>query len=134
MFEQNSMHCRWHKDGKLLPTMPMDTDLSELQPVQSLESAWNNFLDHSKNELDMPYIDTHCWTFTPDSFKLILNDLRILRILDLKIIDISDALESEFIVHIRKEKLHDREKELLLKQRIDLFRKIAAFYSDQIKF
>ena len=57
-----------------------------------------------------------------------------LGILDLKIIDISDAPESEFIVHIRKEKLHDREKELLLKQRIDLFRKIAAFYSDQIKF
>ena len=114
--------------------MPMDTELSELQPVQSLESAWNNFLDHSKHELDMPYIDTHCWTFTPDSFKLILNDLRILRILDLKIIDISDAPESEFIIHIRKEKLHDREKELLLKQRIDLFRKIAAFYSDQIKF
>ena len=134
VFEQNSMHCRWHKDGKLLPTMPMDTELSELQPVQSLESAWNNFLDHSKNELGMPYIDTHCWTFTPDSFKLILNDLRILRILDLKIIDISDAPESEFIVHIRKEKLHDREKELLLKQRIDFFRKIAAFYSDQIKF
>ena len=83
-FEQSSMHYRWHKDGKLLPTMPMDTELFELQPVQSLESAWNKFLAHSKNELDMPYIDTHCWTFTTDSFKLILNDLRILRVLDLK--------------------------------------------------
>ena len=92
------MHCRCHKDGKLLPTMPMDTELSELQPIQSLESAWNNFLDHSKNEYDMPYFDTHCWTFTPDSFKLIFNDLRILRILDLIIIDIS-APESVFIVH-----------------------------------
>lgn len=48
------------------------------------------------------YIDIHHYVFTPASFELLLNDLRLLEMIDLKIVHMWDTYGNEFIVTLQK--------------------------------
>lgn len=51
------------------------------------------------------YISAHCWTMIPESFALILHDLRSLGLTRLSIHTISPTQGAEFFVHLRKSSL-----------------------------
>jgi SAM-dependent methyltransferase len=46
------------------------------------------------------YIDTHCWAFTPESFQLLLNDVRAFGLVSLRITRISEPQGLEFFVDL----------------------------------
>jgi SAM-dependent methyltransferase len=71
------------------------------------------------------YEDVHCWTFTPSSLELILVELRILGLIDLDIIAITEPYGCEFIVHLRKPAKYAPLECNLVKKREMLLRQIA---------
>ena len=46
------------------------------------------------------YIDTHCWAFTPESFELLLHDVRAFGLVPLRITSISEPKGLEFFVDL----------------------------------
>lgn len=68
------------------------------------------------------YIDVHCWRFTPTSFRLILSDLRDLRLVDLGVRSEFDTTGCEFYVALCKnaENIRDQDRlTSLQKQKIE---------------
>jgi hypothetical protein len=80
----------------------------------------------------LDYVDTHCWTFTPDSFSLILLDLFFLNLTKLSIREIESSNGSEFLVKLEKSESKGMDKEEFFRQRKQLFYHIASFHSDQL--
>ncbi len=70
----------------------------ELRHIHSIEEAWR-FYEASLDE--GPYIDIHAWRFTPGSFRLILQDLQQLGIIDLSESRFFDSMGCEFHVSLR---------------------------------
>ena len=132
IFVQNSMHCRWNDNGTLRPTMPLATNTKELVPLETLGNAYEQFVANFKKGASLEYVDTHCWTFTPDSFSLILLDLFFLKLTKLSIREIESRNGSEFLVKLEKSESKGMEKKEFFRQRKKLFYRIASFYSDQL--
>ena len=132
VFVQNSMHCRWQNDGVELPTMPLSTKVEELKPLETMERAYENYLKFSETEDEMPYLDTHCWTFMPSSFSLLVEDLRHLALIEFKVMEITETLSSEFIVHLKKKPFAEEDRMLFYENRASLLRGVAAYYEDQL--
>lgn len=67
------------------------------------------------------YIDIHHYVFTPASFELLIYDLRVLEMIDMKITHLWDTWGNEFIVTLQKEeqktKRNPRHRQRLLRQR-----------------
>jgi predicted SAM-dependent methyltransferase len=56
-----------------------------------------------KSAATSEYIDVHCWRFTPASFRLLIQDLRYLGLIDLKIKAEFDTVGCEFYVSLTKQ-------------------------------
>ena len=67
--------------------------------IHSYEQS-KTFLEMAINTTD--YIDIHCWRFTPESFRLIMDDLCSLNLSDLKIIQEYPTNGCEFFVTLSK--------------------------------
>ena len=66
---------------------------------QALSSAYKTYCDRTAS-VGADYLDVHCWTFTPKSFALCIETLWLLGIIPLRIIEITDDIGCEFIVHL----------------------------------
>lgn len=132
IFVQNSMHCRWNDNEILRATMPFQTKVLELIPLETLENAYQNFILNLKKGDSLEYIDTHCWTFTSDSFQLILLDLFFLKLINFFPINVSFDKNSEFLIKLQKRTSQTLLKKDFYKQRKKLFQAIASFHSDQL--
>lgn len=62
----------------------------------------NTVLSSMKRVEEGEYIDIHHYVFTPASFKLLLYDLRLLEMTDLKIVHMWNTRGNEFIVTLQK--------------------------------
>ena len=62
----------------------------------------NTALDGMKRVGKGEYIDIHHYVFTPASFELLIHDLRLLEMIDLKITHMWDTKGNEFIVTLQK--------------------------------
>ena len=56
----------------------------------------------SMDAAEVPYTDTHCWTFTPSSAALLLSDLRFLGLIGLEVLSCGPTFGIEFFVHLRR--------------------------------
>jgi len=126
---QNSMHCRWDDSGVLRATMPMGTKVEDLFPLETLDDAYTQYLENFEKGDDLEYIDTHCWTFIPESFKLIMSDLRYLSVINLGIVEVIADKQAEFFVRLEKVNSASFESEDFYPMRKGILRNIAAFYS-----
>ncbi len=83
----------------------IDTPESE---IGSDESNFPDFAERFRraaagsSETPDAYISAHCWTFTPESFALLLRDLDALNLIRLFPLEISPAVGAEFFVHLSK--------------------------------
>lgn len=66
-----------------------------------LRSSYSLWVER-RNSGSTEYIDTHCWTFTPAVFELIVVELIVLGLTNLEIASVSKAAGCEFFVHLRK--------------------------------
>jgi SAM-dependent methyltransferase len=53
------------------------------------------------------YVDTHCWAFTPESFELLLHDVRAFGLVPLRIDRISEPHGLEFFVDLSPADVHE---------------------------
>jgi len=72
-----------------------------LRQVEEAYDAWRSSLASVLE--DSVYVDCHCWTFTPNSFRLILLDLLWLRLLPLRPLKVYDTQGNEFYVHMTRD-------------------------------
>jgi SAM-dependent methyltransferase len=102
-FDQNSLHCRYRADEGELIGFPLVNDPNRLTALETVEEAYQAWQDRlaAASPDDRPYEDCHCWTFTPNSFRLLLWDLSFLRAVDFVPLRISDTNGIEFYTHLK---------------------------------
>lgn len=76
----------------------------ELKLIHSLEQSKDICYKALIND---EYIDVHCWRFTPESFRLVLTDFKMLGLVDLEIVDEAPPTGCEFYVTLGKIKNKD---------------------------
>jgi SAM-dependent methyltransferase len=123
VFEQNSLHSRMNRDGKSLMSWFLFDDPHGVAPLRKLQESFDSWRA-SVATPDSEYRDVHCWVFTPASFELLILDLEFLMLVDFEIVDVSQPIGNEFVVHLRKksggiegvvdrERFYERRKSLL---------------------
>ena len=71
-----------------------------VMPVGELTKAYSEYSKACKHNEEQPYVDAHAWIFTPSSFELVILELRMLGLLELKLLNINSSTASEFIVQL----------------------------------
>jgi SAM-dependent methyltransferase len=98
IFAQTSLESRYDNAGEMTGSFNLGMDPKHVHAatgVNELKSAFANWKHNLKRD-DLEYSDTHCWAFTPSSFELIINDLRVLELIDFEVESISAANGNEF--------------------------------------
>jgi SAM-dependent methyltransferase len=98
IFAQTSLESRYDNFGEMTGSFHLGMDPKHVHAatgINELKSAFANW-KHNLERDDLEYSDTHCWAFTPSSFELIINDLRVLELIDLEVESISAANGNEF--------------------------------------
>ena len=111
--------------------MPLGTELCELIPLETLEKAYQKYISNINKGDSMEYTDTHCWTFTPESFQLILLDLFFLKLINFFPINVNSGENSEFLIKLEKRTEMDYLTKNFTEKEKKLFYAIA-YHSDQI--
>ncbi|KND56566.1 hypothetical protein BPUN_0016 [Candidatus Paraburkholderia kirkii] len=101
IFERFSLHARCNYHGRELIGFPIGADPDSIHPFETLEVAFNEWVAFERHP-DDTYVDTHCWTFTPASFELIVRDLIFLKVIQLELMEVVEGGENEFYVHLGK--------------------------------
>lgn len=102
IFTQTSLEGRYDNAGEMIGSFDLSMDPKHVRAaigVAELKSAFGSWMYNLKRE-NLEYSDTHCWAFTPSSFELIVNDLLVLELIDLKVESISAANGNEFYVKL----------------------------------
>jgi hypothetical protein len=74
-------------------------EVGEFELIHSLEQAHRLWEQARTTDA---YIDTHCWRFTPESFRLLIADFRLLGLLGLEIVNEFPTSGCEFYVTLGK--------------------------------
>jgi SAM-dependent methyltransferase len=101
VFEQNTLRSNLDRDGKSVTSWSLFDDPNGVAPLRTLQEyfdSWKAFLAAP----DIEYRDVHCWVFTPASFELLIRDLEFLKLVNFDIVDVSQPIGNEFVVHLRK--------------------------------
>jgi SAM-dependent methyltransferase len=100
VFEQNSLHSRFKVGEEMRPGFSLADDPSNVRAVPTLREAYGAWasLETAK---DTTYYDTHCSTFTPSSFRLLLTDAAFLGLSPFAVDEVSETNGIEFYVHLR---------------------------------
>jgi SAM-dependent methyltransferase len=109
IFTQTSLESRYNNSGETIASFHLGMDPKHVHAatgVDELKIAFQNWQHNLKRD-DLEYADTHCWAFTPSSFELILGDLLVLGLIDLKIDSVSSANGNEFYAKLSVAKADD---------------------------
>lgn len=77
VFVRNSLHSRLCINGEERIAFSITDDPFLIKPFESLKESYREWKGMIESPDDV-YRDTHCWTFTPSSLELIINDLSFL--------------------------------------------------------
>ncbi len=98
-FMQNSLHCRLFDGDAAKLGYSLADDPKKIRPLETLEDAYRAWVVRNEQD-DGAYLDVHCWIFTPSSFRLILNDLRWLGVINMEIDSVTGPNENEFYARL----------------------------------
>lgn len=102
IFEQKSLGAAfWVNQSQFVFGRKMSDDPAAVHPTGNLEFEFSELMRRLTSDSEH-YEDTHCWTFTPSSFELILNDINQVCLTKLKVDEIKSFEEGEFVAHLRK--------------------------------
>jgi hypothetical protein len=99
-FAQTAYHSRRVVDGVEHTGFGLADNPSEIVPYESLREAYDAWKRVIENPDDI-YRDTHCTTFTPASFELLVTEANFLSLIDFEPVSISETNVFEFYVHLR---------------------------------
>jgi SAM-dependent methyltransferase len=120
-FDQASLHCKYTDGDEECYSFPLSNDPSNIKQQVSLKDNLNVYMGRADSE-DEKYYDTHCWTFTPSSFHLILLDAIFLKLIEFDIEEITENNGNEFYVHLLNEEPITLEESKFCIQRESLLR------------
>jgi predicted SAM-dependent methyltransferase len=120
-FEQTSVHCNYFHNGEKRYSFFLAEDPVKINPMKNLKDSFDDYMQQKRID-DNRYRDTHCWTFTPSSFHLILLDIIFLKLVKFDIEEISEANGHEFYVHLRREEARTLEDSEFYAKRESLLR------------
>jgi SAM-dependent methyltransferase len=101
VFEQKSLRSCLDREGNLATSWSLFDDPHGVVPLRTLQEAFDSW-KASLAAADSEYRDVHCWVFTPASFELLIRDLQFLTLVNFDILDVSQPIGNEFVVHLRK--------------------------------
>jgi SAM-dependent methyltransferase len=108
LFTQSSLRSWYVRDNQQLTGCSLHDDPANFWPMEILEDAFAGW-KQMEAQPDEVYRDTHCWTFTPASFELLLSDLRFLGLITLEIAEVTEIIGNEFFVTLKKPIPNDSE-------------------------
>jgi SAM-dependent methyltransferase len=95
IFSHLSLNSFFQREGKRSFGFSVIDDPSQIIPSEDIAYAYQNWRYAIENPEEF-YPDIHCWTFTPSSFEMIIQDLWFLDLIKLQILDIQSHGEFEF--------------------------------------
>lgn len=101
IFEQNSLHCQYQRNGEVANTFFLTDDPAYITPLKSLQETFDRWKRDLANQ-ETSYRDVHCSTFTPSSFELLISDLNFLGLTKLQLLEISATNGCEFYAHLKR--------------------------------
>jgi len=111
----------------------VSTNLKKLRPRTSIERLSSDYYASIFAEVASAYVDAHCWVFNPYSFCVIIEDLAACGFIPmLKVVQILEN-GTEFIVHIRKDKIDDHTTRLTIAERHELSIRSLTYGFEDIK-
>jgi hypothetical protein len=133
IFEFANLQSRMKKDDDFHYVWTIEDNPKNIFATQASRPSYLLWRDALSNN---SYIDTHCWTFTPSSFMLILQDLKFLDFINFDIVEVTDVAGAEFFVHLKnmrnitgtpvsRIKYYDQREFLLKKINIELSENIS---------
>jgi SAM-dependent methyltransferase len=127
-FSQTAYHAGLRTENAVTGAFSINEDVNRITLLGDLVQAHATWRDRVA-AADTQYYDTHCWTFTPSSLRLILTELVLLGLIDFEILAVSEPQGCEFFVHLRKRPAGlppqqgvAEQRERLLKQIVDELR------------
>jgi SAM-dependent methyltransferase len=101
-FAQESLRCSFYARNDQLGAWtlgkPNAPDLVVQDQLLEYYEKWFG----ENGEIPTEYIDTHCWTFTPASFQLLIHDLNGLGLTHLQVRSCSETYGHEFFIDLEK--------------------------------
>jgi predicted SAM-dependent methyltransferase len=94
----DSYNLMVNKNNQILWHNDIENEIRVHHSFKETIDAYTNSLEYSE------YIDVHSWKFTPDSFKLIIDDLCRIGLISLQLKCIHDTVGFEFFVVLKKSK------------------------------
>ncbi len=102
LLELETLHSRYRTEAGDLGSFFLNSDPRQVVALQTMKEAHANWKARITRDADSAiYEDCHCWTFTPSSFRLLLNDLRFLGLVEFEPLKIYETQGHEFFVHLR---------------------------------
>ena len=101
VFDNDTMGCRYIKNGKSLPGCNIaKDDPGKFIANRQLVSAYEQY--QSSIHAQGSYRDVHCSVLFPELLELLFRDLRHMGLMDLDLIEVTRTHGLEFFVHLRK--------------------------------
>ena len=119
VFEQNLLHSRYHGSDGVQTGFSIEKDPSNVFALKTVKEAYSGFVSAIERG-DTNYYDTHCWTFTPSSLRLLLLEINFLELTPFSISEVSDSQGNEFYVHLSNEGNSPLEPEVFYARRQEL--------------
>lgn len=103
VFDQEAFHARYRRwDGVDAESFDIGWNPARIVPLRDLRSAYDVWVRFNAAP-DQDYRDTHCWTFMPASFELLIVESSFLGIVDWQIVEVSATRGNEFVATLRNE-------------------------------
>jgi hypothetical protein len=99
-FEFDTTFAQYDDGEQKVSSFHCKVDPSMVSAIFNLDLAFHQWLEH-RQQKDPPYLDTHCWVFTPASFELLIRDSAYLGLIPFELVEISETAGNEFHVHLR---------------------------------
>lgn len=101
IYDHHSLYCSLKVDGLSRDWFSSADDLTKLEPSRNLKAAYAS-LDAMLRVEQSTYHDVHCWTFTPESFALLILELNYLGLISLALDEFTETVGCEFFVRLSR--------------------------------
>ena len=124
IFDCESLFAYHVRGTKTYPSCVLGIhDPEDFKPANNLKQKYEEFLKRLKNEDS--YTSTHCSVLFPESFELLLWELRFLNLVELEILEITKTVGNEFVVHLIKEPKESTDEEYFYVRRNELLLSVS---------
>lgn len=125
VFDGRTLESWYARDGRMVAGFSLADHPEGLVPPRNLRACFQTWED-SLASADTSYHDTHCWTFTPASFALLLGDIYHVGLTPLALFEVSEPNGFEFYAHLRNVGFGAEDEEVFYARRAALLHRVNS--------